>query len=180
MKHLKKILVPTDLSEHSRRAMAYGCWLAGEEGSALVVLHVANDLDAWNCYSEDLAYVQLNRQPWPVDRVLAEASLDLNRFLEPYLADLKKAATVTKRVALGTVAEQIAVTAEEENADLVIMSPQRRRGLRHFLFGGITDKVTRMSPCPVLSITQPRPSKPWRGKLAPWFLGWPRQRAAHV
>jgi nucleotide-binding universal stress UspA family protein len=104
----------------------------------------------------------------------------MNRFLEPHLADLKKAATATKRVVLGTVAEQIAAVAEEENADLVIMSPQRRRSLRHFLFGGITDKVTRMSPCPVLSITEPIPSKSWRGKLAPVFFGWPRQRAAHI
>lgn len=180
MKRLRTIIVPTDLTENSRRALSYGCWLAAEERATLVILHVANDLDAWNCYSEDLAYVQLNRQPWPVDRVLAEARLDLNRFLEPHLADLTKAATATKRVVLGTVAEQIAVITEEENADLVIMSPQRRRGLRHFIFGGITDKVTRLSPCPVLSITQPMPSRPWRGKLAPILLGWPRQRAATI
>lgn len=180
MKRLKSIVVPTDLSENSRRALSYGCWLAAEEHAALVILHVANDLNAWNCYSEDLAYVQLERQPWPVDRALAEASLDLNRFLEPHLSDLKKAATATKRVLLGTVAEQIAAVAEEENADLVIMSPRRHRGLRHFIFGGITDKVTRMSPCPVLSITQPIPSKPWRGKWAPVFSGWARQRAASI
>jgi nucleotide-binding universal stress UspA family protein len=70
MKRLKTIIVPTDLTENSRGALSYGCWLAEEERATLVILHVANDLDAWNCYSEDLAYVQLNRQPWPIDRVL--------------------------------------------------------------------------------------------------------------
>jgi len=180
MKALRTIIVPTDLTENSRRALSYGCWLAAEERAALAILHVANDLDAWNGYSEDLAYAQLERQPWPIDRVLAEANLDLNRFLEPHLSDLKKTVRATKRVVLGTVAEQIAAAAEEENADLVIMSPRRHRGLRHFIFGGITDKVTRICPCPVLSVTQPIPSKAWRGKLTPLLFDWPRQRAANI
>jgi hypothetical protein len=70
--------------------------------------------------------------------------------------------------------------AEDEKADLIILSRQRSRGLRHWLGGGITDRVTRLSPCPVLSITQPLRSQPWRGKLAPLFFGWPKQRAAET
>ena len=34
-----------------------------------------------------------------------------------------------------------------------------------------TDRVTRLSPCPVLSITAPQPSNPWRGKLLPLLFG---------
>jgi nucleotide-binding universal stress UspA family protein len=78
MKHLHKILVPTDLSEHSRCALTYGCWLAAEENAALVILHVADEFTAWEYYSEDLAFSGLNGKPWPVDRVLEEASLDLS------------------------------------------------------------------------------------------------------
>lgn len=178
MKRLKKILVPTDLSEHSRRALSYGCWLAAEERSSLVILHVANELAAWELYSEDLAFLSGNTKPWPLDRVLAEASLDLNLFLEPSLQNLKDAGTATKRVVLGPVPQQIVAVAEEEKADLVIMSPRRRRGLRHLFVGGVTDRVTRLSPCPVLSITPPLPSVPWRGKSVPLFYLWPRQRSA--
>ena len=47
MKGLSKILVPTDLSEHSRRALLYGCWLAADDKASLLVLHVANELNAW-------------------------------------------------------------------------------------------------------------------------------------
>jgi nucleotide-binding universal stress UspA family protein len=89
MKRFKKILVPTDLSEHSRRALNYGCWLAAEERSSLVILHVANELAAWEIYSEDLVFLDSSTKAWPLDRVLAEASLDLNRFLEPSMANLK-------------------------------------------------------------------------------------------
>jgi nucleotide-binding universal stress UspA family protein len=49
MKYLNRILVPTDLSEHSWRALAYGSWLSGEENAALMILHVASDFHAGPC-----------------------------------------------------------------------------------------------------------------------------------
>ena len=179
MKRLNRILVPTDLSEYSRRALSYSCWLAAEESTALIILHVTHDLHAWEYYSDDLPLGY--GQSWPVDRVMAEASLDLSRFLEPSLPDLKKAAAATKRVALGAVPRQIAAVAEEHKADLIIMSPRRRTGgLKHRLFGSVTDTVTRISPCPVLSIAPALPSAPWRGEWAPLLLPWLRRPTANV
>jgi universal stress protein A len=180
MKRLNKILVPTDLSEHSRRALAYGFRLAAEDKAALVVVHVANEFNAWELSTEFEIYTGNHGQMWPLDRILSEASLDLNHFLEPHLADLKQLPSVTKRVILGNVSDRITSMAEEEKIDLIIMSPRRSRGLRHWLGGGITDRVTRLSPCPVLSITQPLPSRSWRGKLSPLFFGWPKQHTAEV
>jgi nucleotide-binding universal stress UspA family protein len=179
MKRLRKLLVPTDLSENSRRALLYGCELASEEKASLVVLHVANELNAWEFYSEEIAFVELNGK-WPADRVLAEVSLDLTRFLEPSLPSLKKCASATKRVVFGPIAQQIVSVAEEEDTDLVIMSPRRHKGLRHFFFGAVTDQVTRLSPCPVLSIAPPLPSKSLRGKATRLFFGWPRESVANV
>jgi len=160
MKQLETILIPTDLSEYSRRALVYGCWLATKEKtSSLIILRVANELHAWEFYSDELSFVQVDRN-WPIDRVLAEASLDLSRFLEPSMASLEKCPRASKRVVLGPIAQQIAAVAEKEKADLVIMSPRRDATLRHWFFGSVTDTVTRLSPCPVLSIAEPLPSKP--------------------
>ena len=178
MKRLHRILVPTDLSEYSRRALSYSCWLAAEESATLILLHVADEFHAWEYYSDELPIGALNGKSWPVDRILAEASLDLSRFLEPSLPDLKKTAGATKQVVIGSVAEQIAAVAEDRSADLIIMSPRRRRGLRHRLFGSVTDTVTRISPCPVLSLAPVMPSKPWRGELAPLLFPW--HRAANI
>ena len=178
MKQLSKILVPTDLSEHSTRALLYGSWLAAEQKTSLVILHVASETNVWQISSEFELYACNIRNVWPLDRVVAEATLDLNHFLKPHLAILKQVPCATKRVLLGTVAERIVSVADEENADLVIMSPRRHRGLRHWISGGITDQVTRKSPCPVLSVTPPFPSQPWRKKLMPFFFGGPRQSTA--
>ena len=179
MFQLHNILVPTDLSDQSRRALQYGCGLATEEKATLIVLHVASEMDAWEFYSEEALYAGVNSdRPWPLDRIVCEATLDLNRFLGPQLAELTQPARVTQRVVLGQVAQQIIYVAEEEKVDLIIMSPRRDRGLRHWLYGSVTDRVTRLSPCPVLSITPPLPSQPWRGKVTPPLLGWPRRRTA--
>ena len=117
-------------------------------------------------------------QTWPVDRVLAEASLDLHRFLEPHVDSMKNISTVTKRVILGPVAQQIAFIAETEKADLIVMSPRRERRLRYLLTSSITYRVMRISPCPVLSIVPPMPSRLWRGKFLPVSFGSPRQDLA--
>jgi len=178
MKRLNKILVPTDLSEHSRRALSYGCWLSAEHHAALLVVHVASECNAWEHYSDDPPLAAARGKSWPADRVLSEASLDLTRFLEPSMDDLKSAGSATKRVTLGAVATQIAAVAESEQVDLIVMSPRRHRGLRHLIFGSVTDTVTRISPCPVLAVAAPLPSRTWRGKFVPWFPPAPRRRVA--
>ncbi len=177
MKRLTKILVPTDLSDQSLRGLRYACSLAADEQAALVVLHIANEFQAWELFSDDFGFLTPASRVWPTDRVLAEASLDLNRFLEPHLDLLKKISPVTKRVVLGPVPQQVALVAEEEKADMIVMSPRRHRGLGHFLSCSITERVTRMSPCPVLSVTSPLPSQQWRRKQSPLFFGWPRPKA---
>lgn len=176
MKRLEKIIVPTDISDDSRRAVEYAAALAADDKAALVIMHVANEFAAWELYDDAFGYAAT----WPVDRVLAEAALDLNRYLEPQLELLKKISLVTKRIVLGPVPDQIISIAEEEKADLIVLSPRRQRGWRWPLRAGITEKVTRMSPCPVLSVTAQLPSKQWRAKLLPVSIGWSSPSAESV
>jgi universal stress protein A len=181
MKSIQKVLVTTDLSENSRRGLVYACSLAAENKGVLTILHVANEFGAWEIHADEFSFLEpTTRRAWPSDRVLSEANLDLNHFLEQHLEAMKKLSCVTKRVVLGSIAAQIVTVAEEEKADLVVMSPQRHRGLRHIFRSGITDRVSRMSPCPVLSVTPPLPLRTWRGGLVPAVFGWPRQRTATI
>ena len=180
MKRFEKILVPTDLSENSRRGFHYACSLAADNRAELTVLHIANDFAAWEFYSDELAFFERNCRSWPLDRVLSEANLDLNRFIEPYLESMKKIPSVTKRILLGPIPQKIALVAEEERIELIVMSPRRIGGIRRLFRGSVTEQVTRMSPCPVLAVTPPLPSRTWRGKLIPNPFGWPRQTLASL
>ncbi|HEY1233442.1 MAG TPA: universal stress protein [Candidatus Binatia bacterium] len=55
-----------------------------------------------------------------------------------------------------------------------------RSGPRHWFFGSVTDQLTRLSPCAVLSIVDPLPSKPWRGKVIQEFFNWTRPKTASL
>jgi nucleotide-binding universal stress UspA family protein len=177
MKYISKILVPTDLSETSQHGIVYGCGLAEEQKASLIVLHVTNEVEAWEPFSEDYGIGRFTGARWSADRIISEAVLDLNRFLEPHLERVKSLPLVSKRVVVGRVAQEIARVAQDEKADLVILSPRRERGLRHWLTGSITDRVTRLSPCPVLSVAPPLASLSWRGRLISANFDWPRQAA---
>jgi universal stress protein A len=168
MKQFDKIIVPTDLSENSRRAVEFAAALAIDEKAALVIIHVTNEFAAWELYDDAFGYAA----HWPLDRVLAEAALELSRYLEPQWKLLKVIPTITKRLVLGPVPDQIIAVAEEERADLIVLSPRRQRGLMRLLSTGTTEKVTRESPCPVLLVPPARRYKRLHGKVSPVSLGW--------
>jgi nucleotide-binding universal stress UspA family protein len=140
MKLIQTVLVPTDLSERSRRAVEYGASLAAENKGQLLIMHVANELTAWEFYDDAFGYSQV----WPLDRVLEEAALDLNRFLEAQGAALSRVPRIAKRLALGCIPEQIVTLASEAKADLIVLSPRRERGWRSLFTAGIPERVTRL------------------------------------
>jgi nucleotide-binding universal stress UspA family protein len=180
MLRLKQILVPIDFSDRSRRALHYAVSLAGENSATITVLHVANDLHAWELQSDEFSSIAPAGRLWPADRVVAEASLELSHFLEPYREAIAKIPAVAKKITLGPIAREIASAAGELQSDLIVMSPRRNRTFAQILTGSITDRVTRLSPCPVLSVTDPLPSRPWQGKMTYIGFGWPRQRMAGI
>jgi hypothetical protein len=57
MRHWK-LLVPIDLSENSRRGCFTQCSLGAENKGDLTVLHVANEFDAWEIYSDEFSFLE--------------------------------------------------------------------------------------------------------------------------
>ena len=52
----------------------------------------------------------------------------------------------------GIAYEEIIKTAQEQEADLIVMGTHGRAGLDHVLFGSTAEKVVRKSPIPVMTI----------------------------
>jgi len=179
MKNLNTILVATDLSENSRRGLRYACSVAAQENAALLIVHVAREFVAWE-YPELFPLGEFAGKPWPRDRILAEATLDLNHFLEPHLEIMRQIPRVTRRVVFGPVAQRIAEVAADQHADLIVMSPRRHYGLSRLFTVGVTASVTRISPCPVLAVPSPLPPRSWRGRWLPERFGWLKPSAANT
>ena len=52
---LKNIVLPTDLSQRSKRALRYALSLATEYRATITVIHVANELDSWELYCDEFS-----------------------------------------------------------------------------------------------------------------------------
>jgi universal stress protein A len=140
---LKRILVTTDFSEASKKALPYAVALARKLDASLTLLYVVPaHLPA------DLGQIGIVLEE---ERLVAEARERLPRFraaeLDPHLH-------VETLVVNGGPAHEICRTAEAQAADLLVMGTHGNTGLKHFLLGSVTEKVVRHAPCPVLVVRE--------------------------
>ncbi len=171
MNHFKKILAPTDLSENSRLGLHCAFSMAEPCGAELIIAHVASDREVWQAVSDEMGFIDPNVYTWTIDRIVSEAVLDLNRFLEGHLDELRRHAKVKKTVVRGQVVEKIVDIAREEDVDLIVMSPRVHGTLKRLILGSVTEKVVFKAPCPVLSVCEPPKRYPRRGKRMPLIVG---------
>ncbi len=146
----KTILVPTDFSETSDRALDYAIDLASRIGASVVVMH-AYELPIVGF--PDGAYI-----------ASAEAATSIATAAQKGL-DMTVASRMERGVDLKKVLKQDApweavnVVAKEVGADLVVCGTHGRKGLAHALLGSIAEKIIRTSDIPVLTIRGPRPER---------------------
>jgi nucleotide-binding universal stress UspA family protein len=80
----------------------------------------------------------------------------LHEFIRENFADMVGKVSITEVVEAGVPYHKIIAKAEEEKADLIVMSTHGRTGFEQFMLGSVTAKVVARAGCPVLSI---RPAK---------------------
>src|SRR5262245_56329809 len=120
--HLKKILVPVDFSERSKKALAYAEALAKQFQAAVHLLHVTEI-------------------PTPIPAVMDFPPVDpeVRRDAERKLRDLALAIdpAVTRRISVvsGWPEDEIVRSIDENNIDLVILGTHTRGALHHWLLG---------------------------------------------
>ena len=140
---IKHILVPTDFSEPSDRALAMAVELARAFDAKLTLLHV------WSIpntgYAEALA--------WPIEAMEAAA----RRALDDALASTSKSYAKTDAMLReGNEWKQVLAVVDELGIDLVVMGTHGRRGLPRLVLGSVAEKVVRLCPAPVLTVAAPK------------------------
>jgi len=145
MIELKRILVPTDFSEHSERAAVYAVELAKRYGAEIHCIHVSDipaDLLATSTY-----YMTGPSEQF-VEQVREEGQKGLETFVSKNFAGLEVKAVFLQ----GRPFVEIIRYARDEKIDLVVIATHGRSGLKHALFGSVAEKVVRKAPCPVLVV----------------------------
>jgi nucleotide-binding universal stress UspA family protein len=142
----RKILVPVDGSEPSKRALDEALRLAKVLGSKLRLLHVVEE-----------HILALTPEAGMLSAQLLEAlQLAGDELLRDTQAQAKKngieADTVKVESLGGRVSEIIAEQAKDWPADLIVMGTHGRRGLPHLVLGSDAERVARSAPVPLLLV----------------------------
>lgn len=134
------ILVPTDFSRCSERALDYACELAPKLGATI---HVVNAIGA---LLPELSIAL-------TDQMIATLRSNNTAALEKLIAPRRALATFGPfKVADGDARDAILQAAKETHADLIVIGTHGRRGFRRALLGSVTENVLRVAPCPVLAV----------------------------
>jgi len=149
MPTIKKILVPTDLSELSAVGVHYALEMAESQGAEVIVLYVAHYKDVARHRGYE-ASLQVHYET--VGELLDGCKKGVAEFLQKRFSDLMQKVKVQEEADFGEAYESIVEKAEAEGVDMIIMSTHGRTGVGHMLIGSVTEQVVRRARCPVLSV----------------------------
>lgn len=143
----KRILIATDGSPLSQRAITQGVAVAKLAGAAVVGFHARPTRPA-AYYGE--AAVMLPQEI--VDKLENESIADAERCLAEVAAAARQAGVTSKVVqaAHASPADAILEAAKAEGCDLIVMASHGRKGLARVLLGSETMKVLTHASVPVL------------------------------
>jgi nucleotide-binding universal stress UspA family protein len=137
------IVLTTDFSEVSRRALPPARTLAEKFGSHLILVHVLEErmppfLEELLPDSEEILGRQRERAVETLDRIAREE-----------LGDGLNWETI---VVVGIPHQEIVEIARQNRADLIVMATHGRGPLGHALIGSTTERVLHRAPCPVMAV----------------------------
>jgi len=141
MMPFKTILFATDFSAASKVAFEIASGLARDYKARMIAVHVIEPVRMG--FSEFATYVGPDE-----DKGLAMENL---HGLQPPCPMV----TIEYRLLEGDPAVVIVETAQETDADLIVMGTHGRAGLTRLVMGSVAEEVLRHAPCPVLTIREP-------------------------
>lgn len=139
-----RLLYATDFSPASLAAWPAARGLAKVFRAELVVLHVVPPLEAppGDFYAPDIF-----TRYWEEARDEAEA--EIAKLVREAQGEGLKARS---RVDKGRAADQIRLSAAEEQAALVVVGTAGRSGVQRLFIGSVADEVVRLAPCAVVTV----------------------------
>jgi nucleotide-binding universal stress UspA family protein len=130
----KVLLCPTDFSNAAKTALKTALELAEEE-SIVEVVHV------------------FQPSPYSTTPITAQGRAEATAALQQIATKNARArAKVRVKLLDGNVAEALIKHAQKIGADVIVMPTYGRKGLARALLGSVTERVVRLSTCPVLTI----------------------------
>ncbi len=146
----RRILVPVDLSEGSKRALRFAVDLAKPLGAIVDVLHV------WEPTPE-VSPTNLIWMHGSQDSFWDNLKADLVQQIEAIAAEVDPDRKIIHEVFVlaDYVANCILHKLETGGYDMCVLGTRGRTGIARLLLGSVAGRVVRLSPCPVITVPAP-------------------------
>ncbi len=145
MIEIRKILAPTDFSEHAENALRFACGLAQRLGAELHLLHILSEIVPTG--PDPLLTPVLPPEYYRESEVQSREALA--KLIQPSWA---VPPVVETAVRWDSPVEGIVTYAREAGVDLIVIATHGRTGLSHVLLGSVAERIVREASCPVLTI----------------------------
>ena len=142
----KFILVPTDFSEHSDKAIRQAADIAEQNNAQIYLLHVVDKLQ--QCAVDYCIPIET------LEKLQLDSEKEARRKMEDEVQKIlqSKKIDVTFDVKVGIPFAEILREHVERKADLIVIGSHGRTGIKRTLIGSVAEKVMRESKCPVLLV----------------------------
>ena len=143
----KRVLIATDFSAVSERALAYALPIVRRYRSLISIAHAI--------LPESRESITWDPLPRELDRERLEAEREMARLAaEPRIKDLNPHMFLEQ----GPVWDVLSSIMNRENTDLLVLGTHGRGGLKKVVLGSVAEEVLRRATCPVLTIGPGVPS----------------------
>jgi nucleotide-binding universal stress UspA family protein len=137
----KRVLLATDFSEASERALSYALAFVARYDSDLFIVHATEP--------EPREAVPMDPLPRELDRARIEAERQMKRLGKcAKLRDVPHNMIVDR----GEVWDVLSGIVDREHIDLLIMGTHGRRGFTKLALGSVAEEVLHLAPCAVLTV----------------------------
>ncbi|MGA9405773.1 MAG: universal stress protein [Bacteroidota bacterium] len=141
---LRKILVPIDFSDYSKKALHYAIPFAQQFNAAIYLLYVVEP----TIYPADFSFGQIG-MPNVENELRTKGEQELQELITN---EIKGAVPAEAFVKIGLPFVEVVSFAKDEKIELIIVATHGHTGVEHVLFGSTAEKIVRKAPCPVLVV----------------------------
>src|SRR3984885_1739174 len=149
----ERILVPTDFSESSERALEYAKSIAGQDNSQLLLIHVSPPVNLIT--PPEAAWIDVSEIRSAEEERLQQSGAALRS--EGY-----RARTISPT---GALCDELLSAVKENGVDLIVLGTHGRKGYDRLLLGSDAEAILRQAHCPVFLVGPVAPAlqgKTWR------------------
>jgi universal stress protein A len=140
-----RILVPTDFSKYSDKALSQAFDIAQRYKAKVYVLHVVNEKISDSIKGYGLTAELIEGMDW---RMTSAAKMKVQKEIDKF--PQTKELEVFNEVVLGNPSEEILKAQTEKGIDLIVIASLGRTGIAKYLIGSVARNVLKGAKCPVL------------------------------